>query len=164
VTAAHIKDQCLHSDEQSACQNAGGLRLLCADHVAEYQLAGQGEELGPNASDPASFTWPGAPKRLTLNLPLNGVYFDQIRDGSKLHEYRLITDFWRKRIVDRRYDRIVLTRGYPKSGGVEGVTRLTREWRGYHAETLTHPHFGPLPVTVYAIDVSTPATLSENRP
>ncbi len=130
MTRVHI-NQCLETD----CQNPGGLSLLCAEHAPAYA--------------------PAPPR--TLNIPIMGVYFDQIRDGTKAHEYRLITDFWRKRIVDRQYDRIVLTRGYPKGGGIEGRTRLTREWRGYHAETLTHPHFGPLPVTVYAIDVSTPS-------
>lgn len=86
-----------------------------------------------------------------LILPLNGVYFDQIAAGTKLEEYRLVTPFWRKRIEGRTYDRIVLTRGYPKEGGVEGVTRLTLPWRGYTVKTLTHPHFGPDPVEVFAL-------------
>lgn len=91
-----------------------------------------------------------------LTLPLNGVYFDQIKSGEKAEEYRLVTDFWDKRILGRRYDRIVLTRGYPKGGGVEGVTRLTLPWRGYTVKTITHPHFGPDPVEVFAISVAHP--------
>lgn len=89
-----------------------------------------------------------------LTLPLNGVYFDAIASGMKQEEYRLQTPFWSKRIVGREYDRIVLTRGYPKGGGIEGVTRLTRKWCGYRPITLTHPHFGPDPVEVFAINVS----------
>lgn len=92
-----------------------------------------------------------------LILPVKGIYFDQIRDGTKTHEYRLTTPFWRKRISGRRYSRVILTRGYPKGGGVEGITRLTREWRGSGVQTLTHPHFGPEPVEVFAIDVTTKA-------
>jgi hypothetical protein len=91
-----------------------------------------------------------------LHLPLNGEYFDQIARGEKPEEYRLRTPHWHKRIVGREYDRVILTRGYPKGGGVEGVTRLTRAWRGYRMCSLTHPHFGPEPVSVFAIDVSRP--------
>jgi hypothetical protein len=94
----------------------------------------------------------------TLTIPVKGVYFDEIRDGRKLVEYRLRTDFWVKRLRMREYDQIVLTRGYPKGGGIEGVTRLTREWRGFTCGTICHPHFGPEAVDVYNIDVSTPAT------
>jgi hypothetical protein len=90
----------------------------------------------------------------TLTIPVNGEYFDQIAAGKKLEEYRLLTPFWRKRVERRSFDRIVLTRGYPKGGGVEGVTRLTRAWRGYSVRTITHPHFGSDPVDVFAIDVS----------
>lgn len=92
-----------------------------------------------------------------LTLPLNGVYFDQIKDGTKVEEYRLRSPFWSKRIDGRTYDRIVLTRGYPQGGGIEGETRLTRQWRGYRDATITHPHFGDEPVRVFAIDVSAPA-------
>lgn len=92
--------------------------------------------------------------RKTLTLALNGEYFDQIAAGTKPEEYRLATPYWQKRIVNRAYDNIVLTRGYPKGGGVEGLTRLTREYNGYSHRAITHPHFGPDPVEVFAIDVS----------
>lgn len=89
----------------------------------------------------------------TLTLNLNGVYFDQILAGEKVEEYRLESDYWRKRIARQIYDEIVLLRGYPKGGGVEGETRLSMPWRGWSLKTLTHEHFGPDPVTVYAIAV-----------
>lgn len=87
----------------------------------------------------------------TLTLALNGVYFDQIKDGAKVAEYRLQTPYWAKRLEGREYDRIVLTRGYPKSG--DQSRRLVLPWRGFIKATITHPHFGPDPVDVYAIDV-----------
>lgn len=93
---------------------------------------------------------------VTLTIPVKGQYFDQIAAGEKPEEYRLFTSFWIKRLRSRHYDRIALTRGYPKGGGVEGVTRLTRQWRGTTLRTITHPHFGPDPVMVFAIDVSQP--------
>lgn len=72
-----------------------------------------------------------------LTLPLKGEYFDQIKAGTKPEEYRMATDFWAARIAGRTYDTIVLTRGYPKGGGIEGVSRLTRQWRGYQVRTTT---------------------------
>lgn len=92
-----------------------------------------------------------------LIIPIKGIYFDQIASGEKLEEYRLVTGYWMKRLYGRHYDRVILTRGYPKGGGVEGVTRLTREWRRWEFRDIQHPHFGPVVVRVFAIDVSTPS-------
>ncbi len=88
-----------------------------------------------------------------LTLALNGIYFDQILSGEKTEEYRLVTPFWEKRISGRDYDNVILTRGYPKGGGVEGVTRITRPWQGYREKPICHPHFGPDPVWVFAISL-----------
>jgi hypothetical protein len=88
-----------------------------------------------------------------LTIPVKGIYFDQIKRGLKADEFRLRTAYWEKRLKGREYAAVVLTRGYPKAGGIEGVTRLTREWRGYREITILHPHFGDLPVDVFAIDV-----------
>ncbi len=90
-----------------------------------------------------------------LTLPLNAEYFDAIKAGTKPEEYRLVTPYWRKRLEGRSYSRVVLTKGYPKAGDTS--RRLAREWRGYSLKTITHKHFGPDPVDVFAIDVSVPA-------
>lgn len=87
-----------------------------------------------------------------LTLPLKGVYFREIRDGSKPYEYRLCTPFWTKRLVGRTYDGIELTLGYPARDDIE--RRLTRPWRGYERQVITHPHFGQHPVEVFAIPVN----------
>ena len=89
----------------------------------------------------------------TLTIPVAGKYFDQILAGVKPEEYRLRSPFWRKRLEGRSYRRVVLTRGYPAGGGVEGCTRLTLPWRGYFERTITHEFFGPQPVEVFAIAV-----------
>ena len=96
-----------------------------------------------------------------LILPLKAVYFDQIRSGTKQLEYRLLNSHWGKRLVGRSYRHVVLLRGYPKGGGAEGVTRLTRAWRGFTVTTLRHEHFGSDPVAVYAIDVSAAAEVTK---
>lgn len=91
----------------------------------------------------------------TLTLPLKAVYFNQIKAGEKHEEYRLCTPYWARRLVCREYDQIVLTLGYPKADDTE--RRLVLPWRGYAIKTITHPHFGPQPVKVFAIDVRAPS-------
>lgn len=89
-----------------------------------------------------------------LIIPVKGIYFDEIAAGTKLYEFRLQTPYWEKRLVGQTYRHVVMTRGYPKGGGIEGVTRLTRVWRGFDRRTIQHEHFGADPVAVFAIDVS----------
>lgn len=86
-----------------------------------------------------------------LVLPLKACYFNEIKAGTKPEEFRLVTPFWRRRLEGRTFDRIVLTLGYPKRDDTE--RRLIRPWRGYRVTTITHPHFGPEPVQVFAINV-----------
>lgn len=87
-----------------------------------------------------------------LTLPLKREYFEAIANGSKPEEYRLCTPFWRKRLEGRQYDVIVLTLGYPAKDDAE--RRIACRWKGYVVKTITHPHFGPDPVEVFAIDVT----------
>jgi len=86
-----------------------------------------------------------------LTLPLKGVYFDQIAAGTKPQEFRLCTDYWRKRLEGRVYDSVVITKGYPSAQDLE--RRRTYPWRGYEIKTITHEFFGPEPVEVFAINV-----------
>lgn len=88
-----------------------------------------------------------------LVLPLKREYFEQIKAGTKTEEYRLCNEYWQKRLYSPfgSYDRIILTLGYPHRDDHE--RRLIRPWRGFTIKTITHPHFGPDPVHVYAIDV-----------
>jgi len=87
-----------------------------------------------------------------LVLPLKAVYLREIRDGVKPFEYRLQTDYWRKRLIGHDFDGIELKLGYPARGDTE--RRLCRPWRGFQRQTITHPHFGPSPVEVFAIRVN----------
>lgn len=88
----------------------------------------------------------------TLHLVLKREYFEAIRDGRKLEEYRLYEAYWRKRIEGREYDQIVLTLGYAARDDAQ--RRMMLPWRGYTVKTITHEHFGPEPVEVFAISVS----------
>jgi hypothetical protein len=83
---------------------------------------------------------------------MKGKYFDQIASGEKLEEYRLATPFWQKRLLNRSYDQIILTRGYPAKD--DQSRRIQRPWRRCDIKTITHEHFGPDPVQVFAIQVN----------
>ena len=91
-----------------------------------------------------------------LHLNLKGEYFDQIADGVKQYEYRLCNNYWKKRLVGRHYDGIVIKRGYPKRGDANKAIR--RPWCGYELQTVIHPYFGPNRVWVFAIRVNSAAT------
>lgn len=88
----------------------------------------------------------------TLHLSLKAEYFNAIKAGTKTEEYRKATPYWRKRLEGRTYGRIELAMGYPAKD--DQARRLARPWRGYSVKTITHPHFGPDPVTVFAIIVN----------
>ncbi len=91
-------------------------------------------------------------KANTLYLNLKSGYFDQINSGEKMYEYRMVTPYWTKRLHNRNYENIVLRKGYPDSN--DWLRQIIRPWRGCEVQTITHPHFGPKPVQVYAIKVN----------
>lgn len=87
-----------------------------------------------------------------LLLRVSGKNWHDVNNGVKPDEYRLRTKYWRKRIWCTHYDEIHYILGYPKKGTQDAKDKtLVFPWRGYLEETITHEHFGPLPVDVYAI-------------
>lgn len=93
-------------------------------------------------------------KRRVLHLHLKHEYYDAIERGEKREEYRLAST-WLPRLQGREYDEIWLYRAYPKRG-TGGI--LKRSWAGYTLQERQHPHFGPKPVQVLAIDVTQPCS------
>ncbi len=65
---------------------------------------------------------------MTLTLSLKRKWFNMIKSGVKLEEYREITDYWKKRLYKefwdgpicicdfKKFDKLVFTLGYPKAG------------------------------------------------
>ncbi|WCZ56605.1 hypothetical protein K9_048 [Salmonella phage Kenya-K9] len=84
-----------------------------------------------------------------LQLAVKGEYFDAIKSGEKTEEYRLVNGYWRKRLVGRDFDRLIITKGYPKRD--DASRRIECKYRGYEIKEITHPHFGNAPVEVFAI-------------
>lgn len=94
-------------------------------------------------------------RRLTvanLQLAVKGEYFDAMIRGEKTEEYRLCNDHWNKRIMFREYDRLIITKGYPKRD--DSSRRIDVPYDGYEIKTIIHPHFGDKPVKVFAIKVN----------
>ncbi|MBW3512230.1 ASCH domain-containing protein [Janthinobacterium sp. NKUCC06_STL] len=85
-----------------------------------------------------------------LHLNLKGIYFEQIRDGTKLFEDRSKFIWW-KRLEDRQFDRVFIKCGYPRGGDVDKI--IERPWRGFEVQMITHPHFGPDTIEVCSIRV-----------
>jgi hypothetical protein len=89
---------------------------------------------------------------MILTLPVKTLYFDQIKSGEKKEEYRLYNKYWCRRLLGKSFDRIVITKGYPKSSDTE--RRISRGWNGLSIKFITHEHFGGSQVKVFAIKVN----------
>lgn len=91
-----------------------------------------------------------------LQLAVKGEYFDAMKRGEKVEEYRLVNSYWIKRLMSgftrRHFDRLIITRGYPNRD--DQSKRIDIQYKGYEIKVITHPHFGPKPVKVFAIKVS----------
>ncbi|MGB3222506.1 MAG: ASCH domain-containing protein [Desulforhopalus sp.] len=85
----------------------------------------------------------------TLILPVKQIYFEQIQEGSKDEEYRLVTPYWTKRLENKSYDKVAVTLGYPSKD--DTTKRLEFPWCGVKRKTLQHDEFGPNTVEVFAI-------------
>lgn len=86
-----------------------------------------------------------------LVLHVKDEYYQDVKEGRKPFEFRLDNEYWRKRLVGQEYDVIIYMSGYPKKGDTSKT--MTFPYHGYEMQTITHKHFGPEPVTVFAIAV-----------
>ena len=85
---------------------------------------------------------------MNLVLHVKGIYFDQIKAGTKVEEYRLGTPYWSKRLF-KRYENVVIARGYPKADDTD--KHQVFPWNGVTRRSIVHPHFGSRAVDVYVI-------------
>jgi len=84
-----------------------------------------------------------------LILPVKRKWFDLIKSGDKDHEYRLINEYWTKRLVGKTYSKVVITLGYPRRCDTE--KRIEFPYRGMTEVLITCEEFGEKPVWVYQI-------------
>ena len=88
-------------------------------------------------------------KKFILYLHLKKIYFNQIKAGIKLCEFRLATEYWRKRLVGKYFDEVYLMCGYPKPNETDKI--IKRKWTMLAKEWILHEKFGPDPVEVFVI-------------
>lgn len=88
--------------------------------------------------------------RRVLYLPLKRRWFEAIKDGTKTEEYRLCTEFWRKRLY-KKYDEIEFSLGYPKRD--DASRRMRFKFGGVYRREVTSPEWGNEPREVYAIRI-----------
>lgn len=87
-----------------------------------------------------------------LQLAVKTEYFNDIKSGVKTEEYRLCNEYWTKRLSDKRYNRLIITCGYPKRDDKDKI--LSFPYVGWERKTITHKHFGDSPVEVFAIKIT----------
>ncbi|MGZ2374911.1 hypothetical protein ACVI3U_002814 [Sinorhizobium medicae] len=81
---------------------------------------------------------------MKLHLSLKAEYFDAIAAGTKTEEFRLVSDYWTKRLHDRTgaprvFSEIVLTWGYPPAPLGPSLARLRPE---HHHASAFRTEFG----------------------
>ncbi len=87
-----------------------------------------------------------------LTIAVKKEYFEAIRASEKLFEYRVMKEYWKKRLEGREYKEVHITLGYPPKEDLS--RRMQFRWKGFKVQEIQHKEFGELPVNVYAIDLS----------
>lgn len=96
-------------------------------------------------------------ERKDLVLNVKKQYFNEIKEGAKLLEFRLCKPYWYKRLVDadgsfKDFNKVVIRLGYPKKG--DSGRELTRPYRGTVRLNVQHEIFGENSVEVFGIIVN----------
>ena len=86
---------------------------------------------------------------MDLHLNLKKEYFNEIKKGTKKIEYRLKNQYWSKRLKNKKFDKVYIKLGYPKSNQKEKI--LCFELIKIEEQKIRHKEFGNFPVEVYAI-------------
>jgi hypothetical protein len=84
-----------------------------------------------------------------LYLNVKTKYFLEILKSIKTEEYRLINDFWRKKLIGRNYENVIIRDGYKKGD----KNKVVKGYGGILIKTIKHEHFGENYVDVFAIQL-----------
>lgn len=87
-----------------------------------------------------------------LTLRVEQKWFEQIKAGTKMFEYRLYNDYWIPRIEGKTFDRVVIIWGYPSKDKQDRY--LYFPWRGYEITQVTSEQWDNVEETVFAIRLS----------
>lgn len=84
-----------------------------------------------------------------LRLAVKRKWFEQTKAGLKPFEYRLDNEYWRKRLIGKNYNNLIITLGYPKKTETDKI--IVMPYLGYEMQTITHAEFCEKPERVFAI-------------
>lgn len=84
----------------------------------------------------------------TLHIIIKRKYFDQILSGKKTKEYRLVKEYWVKKIVGKNYNTITFQAGYSKNS-----PKMIVEYLGFDIVNLKHEFFGNDTVVVFSLNL-----------
>lgn len=90
---------------------------------------------------------------MDLVLNLKSKWFEEIKKGFKVVEFREYNDYWKKRLEGKEYDNIYLIKGYPKGFpyNCDPEKRMVFPYIGYLLKTIKHEEFGDKIIPVFAI-------------
>lgn len=83
-----------------------------------------------------------------LHLNLKRKWFEDVKNGLKPEEFRLVSDYWKKRLEGKDYDLIYVKLGYPAKDDWSRI--LMFKYQGFSKKQITHEEFGGK-AQVYAI-------------
>lgn len=84
-----------------------------------------------------------------LFLILNGKYFREIESGKKTSEFRLMTEYWLKRLSSTDWQYVTFQLGYNAD-----APRIRKKIEEIKIITIEHEFFGNHPVEVFEIVLS----------
>lgn len=89
-----------------------------------------------------------------LHLNVKKCYFEEVKKGIKKFEYRLINEYWYKKleISPVPYSEIHYKCGYPKNGDTSKI--IIMPYKGFEVQEIKHELFGKNTVQVYAIKLT----------
>lgn len=94
-----------------------------------------------------------------LRIAVKREYFEAIKSGEKIDEFRLVNDYWKKRLFDKDYDTVTITLGYPKKGDKD--REITSRYIGFTVECIQHKEWGYAEAVVFAIPVGMHPAIKE---
>jgi len=81
-----------------------------------------------------------------LFLILNAKYFNEIKSGKKTSEFRLMTEYWLKRLASKNWQHVTFQLGYAKK-----AERIRKKINEIKISTVDNKFFGGNPVDVFEI-------------
>jgi hypothetical protein len=84
-----------------------------------------------------------------LTLVVKAEFFEAIRKGQKLEDYRVASEYWRKRIEKEGIERVKIRLGFPKEE--HPWNTMTFKFNGFERKRIKTKTYGDS--EVYAIDL-----------